>query len=466
MIDISQNTSTTAITSGVLYVVSRTEDTNETVANYYQTIFAIDVITGKGGGTGGVWTYSDITGTFTVGSTQLTFGQQHQNQRGALLAIPSLIPTTDKNPEIIITWGSHCDDTPYNGWMMAYQLSAAGTAFAQTGVWVSAPQADSTNPAGIWQGGSGPAADSTNHFYFATGNGDNNMNTSAPPNDNPTSCTSSPPCDYGDSFVKMKVSASGFSVLDFFTPYDQATRAIKANDYDLGSGGLLMVPHQSNGNPTNLLLQSGKEGWIYLVQADTGYLGGYSNPAVGPDSVIQNLNNQLYDTCFQTGVECGVWGAPGWWTTASGGGAGYVYVGGETLKLRQYLLNPGSTTTQASIGSTYTNQTSHTFGYPGPTPAVSGQSNGTNTVVWAVDTSGYKNGLPGQLYAFKATDLTCLYTTSTAADANCTRTSTADAPPGIAVKFTVPSVANGLVVMGTADTGSGGHVVIYDVSPF
>jgi outer membrane protein assembly factor BamB len=111
VIDISQNTSTTAITKGTLYVVSRTKDSTP---NYYQTLFAIDITTGKGGGTAGVWTYSDFTGTFTVGSTTLYFGgpsdtgnhERTQNQRGALLAIPSLNPSTDKNPEIIITWGS------------------------------------------------------------------------------------------------------------------------------------------------------------------------------------------------------------------------------------------------------------------------------------------------------------------------------------------------------------------------
>jgi hypothetical protein len=466
VIDITQNTSTTTITKGTLYVVSRTKDSTP---NYYQTIFAIDVTTGNGGGANGVWVYKDISGTFSVpGGTNVTFGQQKQNQRGALLAVPSLNSSLDKNPEIIITWGSHCDHTnlPYNGWMMAYQLNSSGTAFAQAGTWVTVPQKASTNPGGLWQGGAGPAADSSNNIYFAIGNGDNNMNTSAPPNDAPTSCASSAPCDYGDSVMKMKLTTSGFSVLDFFTPYDQATRQILGNDYDLGSGGLLMVPYQSTGNPKNLLLQSGKEGWIYLLQADTGSLGGYSSPGLGPDSVIENLQNQTYDTCYQSGVECGVWGAPAWFTYSSSGGAGYVYFGGRDLNLRQYLFTKGNTTTLASIGTAYTNQTTHTFHYPGTVPAVSSQSNAANGIVWAIDTASYSGGI-AKLYAFKATNLTCLYTTDTAGDANCTRTSTADFPPGIAVKFTVPSVANGLVVMGTADNtqhNSVGHVVIYGVN--
>lgn len=175
VIDIHQNTSTGSIAQGTLYVVSRTRDS---VPNYYQTLIAINIITGS-------YVYTDITGSFTVNSsTTLTFGQQKQNQRGALLAIPSLTPLTNKNPEIIITWGAHCDhrNLPYNGWMMAYQLNSAGTALAQAATWVSVPQSalgSSANPGGIWQGGAGPAADGSNNIYFAIGNGDNNMNTSA-----------------------------------------------------------------------------------------------------------------------------------------------------------------------------------------------------------------------------------------------------------------------------------------------
>jgi hypothetical protein len=144
-----------------------------------------------------------------------------------------------------------------------------------------------------------------------------------------------------------------------------------------------------------------------------------------------------------------------------------VYFGARQLLLRQYLLTPGNSTTTASIGSTYTNQTSHVFGYPGTVPAVSAQSNNANAIVWAIDTSSFSSAGVAKLYAFKATDLSCLYTTDSASGTNCTKTSTADAPPGIAVKFTVPSVANGLVVMGTADNtqhNSVGHVVIYGVN--
>jgi hypothetical protein len=457
VIDIHQNTSTGSITQGTLYVVSRTKDSTP---NYYQTLFAVNIITGS-------YVYTDITGSFTVNSsTSVTFNQQKQNQRGALLTVPSIV-TGNHNPEVIITWSAHCDhkNLPYNGWVMAYQLNSAGTALTQAGTWVSVPQLAATNPGGIWQGGAGPAADSSNNIYFSIGNGDNNMNTSSPPNDAPASCATAAPCDYGDSVMKLKLTTAGFSVLDFFTTYDQLNRQVLANDYDLGSGGVLMVPPQSTGNPKNLMLQSGKEGWIYLLQTDTGSLGGYNGPT-GPDAVIQNLNNQLYDTCYQSGVECGVWGAPAWWTTTSGGGAGYVYFGGEYLFLRQYLFSPGNTLTLASVGSTYTNQTSHEFKYPGPTPAVSSQPNGANAVVWAIDSRNSASGA-ANLYAFKATDLTCLFTTDTATDASCTRTSTADAPPGIAVKFTVPSVANGFVVMGIADSAANnsiGHVVIYGVN--
>ena len=89
-------------------------------------------------------------------------------------------------------------------------------------------------------------------------------------------------------------------------------------------------------------------------------------------------------------------------------------------------------------------QASDTFGFPGATPAIS--SNGaTNGIVWALDTSnnGTPNGsgssAPAILFAYDATNLSKLYS-SPASGAGAA---------GDAVKFTVPTVANGKVYVGT-----------------
>src|SRR6266478_9458826 len=106
--------------------------------------------------------------------------------------------------------------------------------------------------------------------------------------------------------------------------------------------------------------------------------------------------------------------------------------------LKQYTL------ANAVLSSLPALQAGDTFGFPGATPAIS--SNGaTNGIVWALDTSnnGTPNGsgssAPAILFAYDATSLNKLYS-SPASGAGAA---------GDAVKFTVPTVANGKVYVGT-----------------
>jgi hypothetical protein len=442
VIDISQNTGSGTITSGTLYVVAKMKATNPP---YSQVLFALNIIDGS------IIAQTTIGGTFN----SITFDSgyaQRQNQRGALLAIP----VSGQHPQIVISEGAHCDhqNYPYLGWLIAYQLS--GSALNQTGIWASVP-ADATGgynkEGGIWAGGGGPAADSSGNIYTSVGNGDFTVSTSVPPNDNPTSCTTSP-CDYGNSILKLALSGGAFSVQDFFTPYDQATR--NSSDWDTGSGGVMLLPHQATGVP-NLAAQAGKEGSIYLLNTATGSMGGYNGG--GTDQTLQFLQAKV---CDVQGTECGIWGAPAWWTKSDGSGStGYAYWGGARLPLRQFKFTPG---TSPAFGATYT-QTSHSFNWPGTVPAVS--SSGTSAIVWAVDTSNFGNGGRAYLYAFDAATLNCLYTTNTS-DTSCTKVApTTDALAGIAVKFVVSSVADGKVYVGTggkSGTTNGGFVNIYGIN--
>jgi hypothetical protein len=462
VIDVTQNTGTNnTITSGILYVVTRTKTTTSPVT-YVQTIYAISVIDGT------VKASTQIGGTYSSGSVSIAWSSDYartQNQRGALLAVP----VTGQNPQIFITWAAHCDEVnfPYNGWLMSYQLNSAQTALTQTSIWTSVPS-DTSYEGGIWQGGSGPAADSSGHIYFSIANGDANVDTSTPPDDKPTSCATSP-CDYGNSILRMQLSGSPakLTVQDFFTVFDWKSRNNK--DYDLGSGGVMLLPFQSNGSPQNLLAQAGKEGSIYLLRTDLGYLGGYNGGSA--DQVTQYIPSAL---CYQTTpvVECGVWGAPAFWTTGSGGGgsSGYAYWTGKNLPLMQFRFYPNGSsctgTTGAGFCTTPSAKTTHTFGWPGPTPTVSAPSNAsTKAIVWAIDATNASNGGKANLWAFDAATLDCLYTTSSTAT-SCTRISSTDVPAGIAVKFTVPSVANGKVYVGTAGGSSttGGYLNIYGLS--
>jgi hypothetical protein len=94
---------------------------------------------------------------------------------------------------------------------------------------------------------------------------------------------------------------------------------------------------------------------------------------------------------------------------------------------------------------------SHTFGFPGATLSLSAAGN-QNGVIWAIDSHSYCTPQstacgPAVLYAYDAANVaTELWNSSTnAGDA-----------AGNAVKFSVPTVANGRVFVGTRGNNAGG----------
>src|SRR5437762_11031978 len=96
---------------------------------------------------------------------------------------------------------------------------------------------------GIWQAGGPPTIDAAGNAYFATGNGkwDGVRN-------------------FGDSLLKFAVSRTGMTLVDYFTPGNEAQ--LNVNDDDLSGSGFTLLPG------TNLLLGGGKEGVLYLLNAD------------------------------------------------------------------------------------------------------------------------------------------------------------------------------------------------------
>ena len=87
---------------------------------------------------------------------------------------------------------------------------------------------------------------------------------------------------------------------------------------------------------------------------------------------------------------------------------------------------------------------------------LSGIHSATLAIVWAIDTNKAISGGPANLWAFDAAALNCLFTTDSTAT-SCTRISSTDAPAGIAVKFAVPSIANGKVYIGTTGRSGATH---------
>lgn len=96
-------------------------------------------------------------------TTTVSFGDSDHLNRPALLV--------SKN-HLIVAFGSgpngdwDAPKTNYHGWVLSYSLPN----LAQTGVFLTTPSTD-TGTGGVWQAGSGLAADDQGNIYFITGNG-------------------------------------------------------------------------------------------------------------------------------------------------------------------------------------------------------------------------------------------------------------------------------------------------------
>ncbi|HMG60566.1 MAG TPA: pyrrolo-quinoline quinone [Burkholderiales bacterium] len=389
--------------TGTLYVVAKTKETTGCSAPpcYFQRLHALDLATGneKFNGPANISSAITVPGSGDMGdgtcpgaaAGNVPFCPLRQNQRPGLLLL---------NGKVYVAWASHGDITPYHGWVIGYAAADL----------TQAPVVFNTTPdgglGGIWMSGTGPAADADGNIYVISGNG--------------TFDTAAPRTNYGDSFVKLN-PANGLSVADFFTPANQSD--LNEGDLDLGSGGAIVLPDSagSAAHP-HLLIGGDKQGVLHVIDRDnmTGF-----NP--GGDQILQTVPITAGPAC----TICRIFSTPAFWE-------GKLYVVANRDVLKQYTVANGVLSVLPAL------QASDTFGFPGATPAIS--SNGaTNGIVWALDTSnngtpkGSGSSAPAILFAYDATSLNKLYS-SPASGAGAA---------GDAVKFTVPTVANGKVYAGT-----------------
>ena len=334
--------------TNTMYVVVRTKENQ----SYVQRLHAIDITTGldKSG--------SPITIQASVKSSAsdavngiLNFDPKMHNQRVALALA---------NGVVLIAWGSHEDLQPYHGWIMGYNAAT----LQQVAVYCSTPNG---RQGGIWQAGRAPAIDPAGNVYFETGNGDwDGVN------------------ELSDSVTKFSVNTSGMSLLDWFTPSDQAY--LDANDLDLGSTGPLLIPN------TNLLVASAKESILYLF--NTGNLGHETPTDSGPLQQLSVNGGQM-----KGGVV--YWGSPQ---------GPLVYVQADNDVLRSFALN----TANPSL-SPFATGSIKSPGAPGGVLSISanGSLDGTG-LVWAMNATSQDDdhGLAaGILRAYNASTLQELWDT-------------------------------------------------------
>jgi hypothetical protein len=116
-----------------------------------------------------------------------------------------------------------------------------------------------------------------------------------------------------------------------------------------------------------------------------------------------------------------------------------------------YAFNPGTNL----FNTNSTSQSAHAFGFPGSTPSISASGASSNGILWALDNTNYCTPTipptgcgPAVLHAFDATNLANELWNSSLVSADAA---------GNAVKFTVPTVANGKVYVGDRGNNTGGN---------
>jgi fibronectin type 3 domain-containing protein len=423
--------------TNTLYVAAKSKQVISGTNHYYYKLHALDLGSGveKFGGpveisdtayNGSSYSFTNplahpyvigtgsgkITTTINgVSRTIIPFNAMRQMNRPGL---------TLYNGQVYIAFASHGDNGPYHGWVLRYDVPDTNDPAARmtlTGVLNTTPNASSDvdkvdGRGGIWQSGGALAFDPQGNFYFETGNG---SFSSVGPFD-----SQGFPADanYGDSFLKVSNDPAstasnpnrngwGMKVADYFTPFNEED--LDAVDRDLGSGGPTVLPDSvgSAAHP-HLLVGSGKEGKIYLIDRDNM---GKVDPAT--DHVVQE----------QAGAISGSLGVPAFFNNR------IYYVGGYGGTAKTFSIGNGQ------FSTTPTSQSANNFAFPGSTPSIT--ANGAaNGVVWTIDRG------TNQLRAYNANSYAQLLWTSAQAPNNRDLL-------GTVVKFSVPTAVDGKVFVGT-----------------
>jgi hypothetical protein len=220
-------------------------------------------------------------------------------------------------------------------------------------------------------------------------------------------------------------------VSDWFTPTNQVNLA--SGDLDFGAGGAAVVLDVAGGPYQHLVVGGGKYGTLYLLNGD--HLGA---PAAGDGQALQSF-------AAGTGGTSAIFGTPAFWNNI-------LFLAPATQPLLAYSFDIASSKFTPTASPAPASQSGTRYGFPGATPSVSASGIGSNGIVWTIDATNYcTNQAPGcgpaVLHAYDALNLAHELWNSSMSAAD---------KAGNAVKFTVPTVANGKVYIGTRGNNTGG----------
>jgi hypothetical protein len=382
--------------SGTMYFVAR----STTGSSFVQFLHAVNIVNGNeiAGSPTKITATSNGNGDGSVTGV-IAFDAQRQNQRQGLTLL---------NGIVYATFSSHCDWGPYHGWILGYDAATLG----QRVVYNATPNGYA---GGMWESGTGMAADAAGNLYVVTGNG------TVGDGGDPTSLT-----NRGESALKLTPSGSTLRVASYFTPHDYQF----LNDYDLDYGGMgaFLIPN------SGYYLTGAKDGNLYLLNKDA--MGGYQ-----PSS---NQVQQVVPLGGNANMHC----QPAYY---KGSSKEFVYVWSENDPLRAIpfdhvsnLLSPQSQLVSSAAGPT---------GQSGAVLSVSsnGAQDGTGILWTSYASSGDAEHTvsPGILRAFDANDVSKELW-------NNQQNSPRDAA-GYYAKFAAPTIANGHVYLPTFSN----RIVVY-----
>jgi len=415
--------------TNTLYVTATTKETVNGAAHFVQRLHALSIFTGKEkfGGPALLGDTTFVNGVYTNKSPIWVNGRGDGNDGHGHVFFNALrqlqrVALTLANGQLYIGWGSYGDNSPYHGWLASFNPAT----LALTGVLNATPNG---SQGAFWMSGGKFSVDANGNIYGMTGNGTFDGSNSGGTITGINSAGFPVKGDFGDSFLKIAVDTVhnspsnqningwGLKVLDYFTPWNQAS--LSSTDKDLGSGAPLLLPDAAgDAAHRHLLVGAGKQGIIYLLDRDN--LGKFSlNQSAETSHVVEEVSqNRLAGNIFST---------PAYFNQQ-------IYFVPQDVTAKSFSVPNG----KAHINPTPLSISADTFGLHGSTPSVS--ANGlTNGIIWDIDLA------TNELRAYSATGYnTELYTSAQAANKR-------DAL-GTAEKFTVPTVVNGHVYVGTTNS--------------
>ncbi len=189
--------------SQTIYFVARNTNGN----TFIQYLHAVNILDGSERPGSPVAITASVPGNGDGSSNNVvSFDPQRNNQRAALTLL---------NGVVYVTFSSHCDWGPYHGWILGYNAST----LQQQLVYNDTPNG---GDGGIWESGTGMAADAQGNLYVVIGNG------TVGANGDPTNLI-----NRGESALKLSPSSNSLTISSYFTPTN--FQFLEDNDLDYGT---------------------------------------------------------------------------------------------------------------------------------------------------------------------------------------------------------------------------------------